>query len=219
MVASSSGDSASPTSDVTRLLRDGASSQLLAAVYDELRAIARRRMASERPGHTLQATALVNEAYLRLAKDGPIQFQNRRHFFAAAAEAMRRILVEHARAAGRVKRGGGKGGAQRIALDVGNVADLAAAGTADPEQIVALDDAIRRLEERDPTAGEVVRLRFFAGLSLEETAEVLGLSQRTVAREWAYARALLFRSLEDQFAGAKDQQGRAPDRKPDDGCH
>ena len=161
---------------------------LLPLVYDELRAIARQRMAQENPGHTLQTTALVHEAYVRLAGSGDARFANRAHFFHAAAEAMRRILTEHARRRGSMKRGGG----QRPAPV--NVLDLATAH--DSEQILALDDAIRRLEQEMPQAAAVVRLRFYAGLSVEETAEALGIAPRTVNREWTYARAWLFRCLE-----------------------
>ena len=160
-------------------------SALLPLVYDELRALARHRMAQENIGHTLQATALVHEVYMRLS--GKAKFSNRAHFFHAAAEAMRRILVEHARARGRIKRGGE---ARRAPL---NVLDLAATG--DSEQILAFDDAIERLEKESAAAGAVVRLRFFAGLSVEETAESLGISPRSVNREWTYARAWLYRVL------------------------
>ena len=162
---------------------------LLPLVYDELRAIARQRMAQENPGHTLQTTALVHEAYVRLAGGGDARFANRAHFFHAAAEAMRRILTEHARRRGSMKRGGG----QRLAPS--NVLDLAAAP--DSEQILALDDAIRRLEQEMPQAAAVVRLRFYAGLSVDDAAEALGIAPRTVNREWTYARAWLFRCLEE----------------------
>ena len=162
---------------------------LLPLVYDELRAIARQRMAQEKAGHTLQTTALVHEAYVRLAGGGDARFANRAHFFHAAAEAMRRILTEHARRKGRVKRGGG------IRPAPANVLDLAAAP--DSQQILALDDAIERLKQEMPQAASVVRLRFYAGLSVDETAEALGLSTRTVNREWTYARAWLFRCLEE----------------------
>jgi RNA polymerase sigma factor (TIGR02999 family) len=161
-------------------------SALLPLVYDELRALARHRMAQENIGHTLQATALVHEAFMRLS--GSAKFSNRAHFFHAAAEAMRRILVEHARARGRIKRGGNAG---RAPL---NVLDLAAMD--DSEKILAFDDAIERLGKESPAAAAVVRLRFFAGLSVEETAESLGISPRSVNREWTYARAWLYRVLE-----------------------
>ncbi|MHC4446933.1 MAG: ECF-type sigma factor, partial [Planctomycetota bacterium] len=158
-------------------------------VYEQLHAIARHRMAAERPEHTLQATALVHEAYLRLLGNTKLAWTRRAHFYLAAAEAMRRILIEHARKRGRVKRGGEQ---RRVPL---GVVDLAA--DADSEQIVALDAAIRRFEKEDARAADVLRLRFFAGLSVEETAQALGLSERTVMRDWAYARAWLYRTLEE----------------------
>jgi RNA polymerase sigma factor (TIGR02999 family) len=157
-------------------------------VYDELRALARSHLRRERPDHSLQATALVHEVYLRLHGGADQSVWNdRHHFFVAAAEAMRRILIEHARARGRQKRGGG-----RAAIDLES-ADLATEH--DLDTVLALDDAIRRLGEQDPRAASVVKLRFFAGLSVEETAEATGLSVRTVKREWAYARAWLFDAL------------------------
>lgn len=166
----------------------GQAGELLEQVYEQLRGLAQLRLSQERPGHTLQATALVHEVYLRLARGNPGAFASRGQFFHAAAEAMRRILIEHARARGRQKRGGG---AARLPLS--NVLDLAQAS--DPSEILALDDAICRLEEQMPEAAAVVRLRFFAGLSVQETAEALGVSPRTVDREWTYARAWLFRQL------------------------
>jgi RNA polymerase sigma factor (TIGR02999 family) len=136
----------------------------------------------------LQATALVHEAWLRLVGDGELEaFDTRGHFYTAAAEAMRRILIDHARAKGSDKRGGK---ASRLPLDV---VDLAQSG--DLDQTLALDDAVSRLEELDPEAGHVVRLRFYAGLEVDETARVLGLSPRTTARDWAFARAWLFQQL------------------------
>ena len=151
------------------------------------------------PGHTLQATELVSEAYLRLvqASGEPRGFSGRAHFFHSAALAMRRILVEHARARSRLKRGGAEGGPQceRMPLEgLTGVADLAAADT-DPAEILALEEAIGRLEEQSPDVAAVVRLRFYTGLSPDETAEALGLSVRTVHRQWAYARAWLYREL------------------------
>ena len=181
-------------SEVSRLLgeaADGSASavdRLLPLVYDQLRAVAQQRMAGERAGHTLQATALVHEAFLRLVGPREIPWQSQAHFYAAAAESMRRILVDHARAKGRVKRGGKQ---QRVAL---NVLDLAQAENS--EEILALDDAFGRLEQQEPEAAEVVRLRFFAGLSVDQTAEALGLSSRTIDRRWKFARAWLFRELQ-----------------------
>jgi RNA polymerase sigma factor (TIGR02999 family) len=162
---------------------------LLPLVYDELRALARYRMARENVGHTLQATALVHEAYLRLESSGA-KFANRAHFFSAAAEAMQRILVEYARSRGRIKRGGEM---RRLPT---SMLDLAAAP--DSEQILSLDEAIGRLEKEAPQAAAVVRLRFYAGLSIDETAEALDVSPRAVNREWTFARAWLFRVLENE---------------------
>ncbi len=162
---------------------------LLPLVYEQLRAIAQERLGEERTGHTLQATALVHEAYLRIARGGDPRYANRAHFFVAAAEAMRRILIEHARARGRVKRGGAHGG-QRVPL---SVVDLAL--DADPDEILMLEEALCRLETEDATAAAVVRLRFFAGLSVDETASTLALSPSTVDRNWTYARAWLQQAL------------------------
>jgi RNA polymerase sigma factor (TIGR02999 family) len=145
-------------------------------------------MHRERAGHTLQATALVHEAFVRLLGDADVAWDSRGHFYVAAAEAMRRILIEHARSRGREKRGGGR---QRVPLSVVDVP----ASADDPEQILAVDDALRRLEGEDPDAANVVRLRFYAGLGVEETARALGKSPRTVAREWAFARAWLMDEL------------------------
>ena len=185
---------------LTRLLHDAAEGDarsaeaVLSRVYEELRHLARRKIVEERPGHTLQATALVNEAYLRLiGAHGGLQFCSRAHFFHAAAEAMRRVLIGHARARSRLKRGGGV--SCRVPLEhLSAVADVAKAD-ADPAEILAVDEAIRRLEGQNPEAGAVVRLRFYAGLSPEEAAEALGLAPRTVYRHWSYARAWLFREL------------------------
>jgi len=163
--------------------------RLVPLLYAELRTLARAQLRNERSGHTLQTSDLVHETYLRLA-GGQIQdWHGRRHFFSAAAEAMRRILVEHARRRSRLKRGGER---TRVSLSEVNVA----AGES-PEELLALDDAIRRLDQQDPRAAEIVRLRFFAGLSVEETANALDISPRTVKREWAVARAWLFDRLRD----------------------
>ena len=179
---------------VSRILRDlrGANreealNRLFPAVYADLRAAARAQLRYERPDHTLQATALVHEAYIRLLGGAYPNWNDRQHFFRAAAEAMRRILVEHARGRARVKRGGNP---VRVTLT-----DVASLTQQDPAEVLALDAAIRRLEEQDPTAADIVRLRYFAGLSVEETAGMLDLSARTVKREWAFARAWLFTAL------------------------
>jgi RNA polymerase sigma factor (TIGR02999 family) len=177
-------------SRILRAARDGETvdrEQLFPLVYDELKRIARHKMAGERAGHTLQPTALVSEAYLRLTSGKSIPWANRAHFFFSAAEAMRRILVDHARSRASAKRGG-----ERARLPV-NLADVAT--QEDPDTILAVDEAVLRLEETDPRAAQIVRLRFYAGLSLEETAQALQSSERTVRREWSYARVQLFRLL------------------------
>lgn len=165
-----------------------AADDLLPMVYQQLRALAAAQMSTERVGHTLQATALVHEAFLRLAGPRKVSWQNQAHFYAAAAEAMRRILVDHARRKNRQKRDGSK---QRIML---NVLDLAASENS--EDILALDEALRRLETQDPEAANVVRLRFYAGLSVDQTAEALDVSPRTIDRRWKFARAWLYRELD-----------------------
>jgi len=180
---------------LTRILREVAagralpSDALLPLVYDQLRAIARQRLRQERAGHTLNATALVHEAYLRLAGDAALPWENRAHFFGAAARAMRRILIDHARKRGRLKRGGTS--AHQVPL---SLLDLAA--DADAADVLAVDDAVERLCARDPRMGEIVHLRFYAGLSVEETAAALDISDRTVRRDWNLARAWLARELE-----------------------
>jgi RNA polymerase sigma factor (TIGR02999 family) len=179
--------------ELTRLLGEAArgdsaaAAGLLPLVYEQLRELARHRMAEERTDHTLQATALVHEAYLRLVGDCDVPWAGRGHFFAAAAEAMRRILIDHARAHQGPRRGGN---CRRVPL---NVVDLAAKEQF--EEILALDDAVSRLEQVNASLAAVVRFRFYAGLSVQETAEALGVSTRTVEREWAGARAWLFREL------------------------
>jgi RNA polymerase sigma factor (TIGR02999 family) len=168
---------------------DGPTADLLEAVYQQLRAIAHQRMNAENAGHTLQATALVHEAFLRISDGRRAPFLNEAHFFAAAAEAMRRILVDHARAKGAVKRRP-PGHAEPL-----SVVDLAA--EADPAEILALDEALQRLEKAEPEVAAVVRLRFFAGLSGDVTAQALGISPRQVDRLWVYARAWLLRAMAD----------------------
>ncbi|HEX2838483.1 MAG TPA: ECF-type sigma factor [Phycisphaerales bacterium] len=167
--------------------QDGHQPELVELVYAQLRAIAEQRMSEEGTGHTLQATALVHEAYLRINQGRRVPFQNQAHFFAAAAEAMRRILIDHARAKGAIKRGGG---APKAPL---SIVDLAV--EQDPGQILALDEALQRLEQAEPEVAGVVRMRFFAGLSVDETAQALGLSPRQVDRHWSYARAWLLREV------------------------
>ncbi len=178
-----------PTDAVTEMLNASATpdqrvERLLPLVYAQLRAVAERALAAERPDHTLQATALVHEAYLRLVGDRRVPWSGRAHFYAAAAEAMRRILLDHARAKARKKRGG-----DHPRVPFASVGELAAH---DPSEILRFDDAFRRLEDESPDAAAVVRLRFFAGLSVAHTAEALGLSTSTVDRRWAFARARLF---------------------------
>ena len=179
--------------DVTLLLEAAgggdpqAAQKLLPLVYDQLRKAAQRQMGGERSDHTLQATALVHEAYLRLVRSDQTTWQNRAHFYVAAAEAMRRILIEHARKRAAAKRGGEQ---KKLPLSAVYLAEQA-----DPEEIVSVSQAILRLEKRDGRMARIVRLRFFAGLSVEEVAATLGLSDRTVRREWATARAWLYREL------------------------
>jgi RNA polymerase sigma factor (TIGR02999 family) len=158
----------------------------------------------ERPGHTLQATALVHEAFLKLVGPRKIPWAGKAHFYAAAAEAMRRILVDHARSRNRDKRGGKVG---RVPF---NVLDLADAENS--QEILALDEALCRLEQQEPAVGDVVRLRFFAGLSVDQTADSLGVSPRTVDRRWKFARAWLFRELHPDGSTARpDKDGKRPD--------
>jgi RNA polymerase sigma factor (TIGR02999 family) len=185
----------SPSSHrVTELLvrwREGdpaALGELMPLVYDELRRLAARHMRGERPGHTLQTSALVNEVYLRLAGQEGMQWQNRAHFFAVAAQAMRRLLVDHARRRGSRKRGGDAG---RVALDEGAVV----VSDEYPAEVVALDDALARLAEVAPRKSRLVELRFFGGLSIEETAEVLNVSPGTVMRDWTFAKAWLRKEI------------------------
>ena len=165
-----------------------AADRLLPLVYEQLRKAAQLDMAGERPGHTLSATALVHEAYLKLVGPREVPWTNRGHFYAAAAEAMRRILLDHARL--RARRGGSS---QRL----NELEDVGALSMANYEEIVAVDAAIGRLEGEDPEAAAVVRLRFYAGLSVDQAADALGISARTAARLWTYARAVLYRDLNE----------------------
>ena len=181
-------------SDVTQILSaieqgdPSAAEQLLPLVYDELRKLAAQKMANEKPGQTLQATALVHEAYIRLVDVEKAQhWDSRGHFFAAAAEAMRRVLVDNARRKASSKRGG-----ERERIDL---LDLADQRDDDRVDLLALDEALKKLEQRHPEKARVVKLRFFAGCTLEETAEILGVSRATAQRTWAYARAWLFGQL------------------------
>jgi RNA polymerase sigma factor (TIGR02999 family) len=176
--------------DVTQILSaieagdPHAAAELLPLVYDELRKLAAQKLAQEQPGQTLQATALVHEAYLRLVGEekGP-RWDSRGHFFAAAAEAMRRILIDYARRKGRAKRGGAR---KRVDLDDADLVSLAA-----PDELLLIDEAIARLAREDARAAQLVRLRYFAGLSVEEAAELSGLARSTAYEHWSYARAWL----------------------------
>jgi RNA polymerase sigma factor (TIGR02999 family) len=181
--------------DVTRILSaigqgdPSAAAQLLPLVYDELRRLAAQKLAQEKPGQTLDATALVHEAYLRLVGTDPgPHWDSRRHFFAAAAEAMRRILIEQARRKGRQRHGGGL---RRVEL-----LEEGVAVTPSEEPVLLLDDALTRLAAVRPQAAEVVKLRFFSGLTIEETASLVGISPRTARRLWVFARAWLRREME-----------------------
>ncbi len=179
--------------EVTQLLADwgkgdrSALDKLLPLVHSELRRIAQRQMSQERPGHTLQATALVNEAYLKLAGQQGFDWQNRAHFFAVCAQVMRHILIDHARAHARDKRGGG---AVKVSLN-----DALVVVEDQNAHFIALDEALRVLESLDPQKGKIVELRYFGGLSVEETAEVMNISPRTVRREWQRAKAWLYRMM------------------------
>ena len=194
---------ASSPRDVTQLLtnwRDGdqtALDKLLPLVHDELRRIAHRYMRREGPGHTLQTTALVNEAYLRLAGGRQVEFQDRAHFFAVAAQVMRHLLVDYARNRRYAKRGGD---AQQVSLDEAAEAAIAAQGRDEQghdEQLLALDEALSKLASIDQRKSRLVELRYFGGMNTEETAEVLGVSPITVKREWQKAKAWLYRALQD----------------------
>jgi RNA polymerase sigma factor (TIGR02999 family) len=179
--------------DVTILLRAAqdadphAADRLLPLVYEELRRVAERRMAAQPPGHTLQATALVHEAFLKLTVNPASVWADRRHFFAAAAEAMRHILVDRARRKAAIRHGGDQ---VRVPLE-----ELLVAGEARGDHVIAVHEALARLAAHDAVAAELVQLRFFAGFTFEQAAELLGVSERTAKRLWAYARAWLFEEI------------------------
>lgn len=189
---------------VTRLLtaaqagEPGAFEELLPLVYGELRGLAAGLMRQERAGHTLDPTALVHEAWLRLASQESVGFAQRGQFFAAAAASMRRVLVDHARARGRVKRGGGEAGASDAALD-----GMLAAFEERAGDLVALEEALGELAALDARQGRLVELRFFAGLEMQATAELLGISLRQAERDWTHARAWLRARLDDDAEGAR----------------
>jgi RNA polymerase sigma factor (TIGR02999 family) len=194
-------------SDVTRILQsieDGnpqAAEELLPLVYDELRKLAAAKMAQENPGLTLQATALVHEAYLRLVgserrDSSPPSWNSRGHFFAAAAEAMRRILVDNARRRKREKRGGQMRRVELSELQIGI--------DTPPDELLAVDETLEKLAATDPQTAELVKLHCFAGLSIEQAAELLSLSARTAYRNWSYARAWLFRTIEQDHRDPAD---------------
>ena len=186
--------------EVTQLLADwgkgdrSALDKLFPLVHSELRRIAQRQMNQERGGHTLQATALVNEAYLKLVGQQGFEWHNRAHFFAVCAQVMRHILIDHARAHARDKRGGG---AIQVSLN-----DVAMIAEDQASNLVALDEALRLLESLDPQKGRIVELRYFGGMSIEETAEVLNVSPRTVRREWQRSKAWLYRMISE---GTEDE--------------
>ena len=183
-------------SEVTQILSaiergESRAEELLPLVYDELRRLAAARLAQERPGQTLQATALVHEAWLRLTTDEPSQWEGRRHFFAAAAEAMRRILVENARRKKRLRHGGNL---QRV-----DIAEVEVPSPIPDDELLALDEALNKLAQTNPDAAELVQLCFFAGLTQAEAAQQLGVSRATAERTWAFARAWLFLEIRKEL--------------------
>jgi RNA polymerase sigma factor (TIGR02999 family) len=188
-----------PSHEVTQLLQEwsggdqSAAERLMPLVYDELRRLARDYLRRERPDHTLQPTALVNEAYLKLVDQSRVDWQNRRHFYGIAAQMMRRVLVDHAREHAAEKRGGAR---RKVSLDDADVPTGERAA-----ELIALDEALRKLSEVFPRKAKVVELRFFGGFSVAETAEILNVSDKTVMREWESAKLWLYRELE---AGAAE---------------
>lgn len=180
--------------EITRLLNEAragnaeALNEVFPFVYDELRLLASNYLSRERVGHTLQATALVHEAYLKLTNQSEFNWQDRSHFFAIAARSMRQILVDHARGRSRSKRGGSS---KPIAID----AELVPAMVSDPELTLGIDEALKKLEEMDPRQAKIVELRIFSGLGVPETAEIIGVSEPTVKREWATAKLFLRKEI------------------------
>ncbi len=192
----------SPPTEITQLLQKwsqgdtGALDELMPRVYAELRRLAQHYMAGERPDHTLQTSALINEAYLRLIEYKEMPWQSRAHFFAVAAQAMRRVLVDHARARHAGKRGGR---AAKVPLE-----EVATLGQLAAGELLALDEALTALAELDPRKSRVVEMRYFGGMSVEETAAVLGVSPVTVMRDWRAAKAWLLRAMGRNFPGRRD---------------
>lgn len=181
--------------EITRILGKGlegmeATSALFPLIYEELRRLAAYRLAQEKPGQTLQTTALVNEAYLRLVKDSDAHWENKRHFFLAAAEAMRRILIENARRKNCRKRGGEW---RRTEMDVDAIKTPELA-----KEVLQIHEVLDQFSEEDPESAELVKLRFFAGLTQQQCADILGISKRTADNRWAFARAWLFRAIHDE---------------------
>jgi RNA polymerase sigma factor (TIGR02999 family) len=195
-------------SEVTQLLTAigqgdaQATANLLPLVYEELRRLARQHMAHERSEHTLQATALVHEAYLRLVGSEDAAWDNRAHFFAAAAEAMRRILIEHARSKNTAKRGG-----QYRRVELSEQGASIDSQASDFDDLLALDEALGRLAIESPAKAELVKFRYFAGLTLEESAQAMGISLATAKRHWAFARAWLFNAIERDSATSSAEPG------------
>jgi len=201
----------SASGEVTRILGElnagdgSAAERLLPLVYDELRALAGSYFRQQPSGHTLQPTALVHEAYLKLAGSENVQWESRVHFMAVAAKAMRQVLMNHARGKATAKRGGGR---QRITLDEG----VTPAGNGERElDLLALDDALTQLQRQDARLGDIVVYRYFGGLTNEQTADLLGISARTVRREWSYARLWLYRMIEGEEA-PQPVEGMGDDR-------
>ncbi len=189
-----------PVSRILKRVSEGevrAAEELLPLVYDELRRLAAARMKNEATEHTLQPTALVHEAYLRLLRSEPQSWESRRHFFSAAAEAMRRILIEHARSRDRIKRGG--------ELHREPLADIAISPSVDLSEIIAVHEVLEEFEREMPDKAELVKLRYFAGLDELKAAEMLGISRATASRWWMFSRAWLFQKLSERKAGESNQ--------------